>query len=251
MRGSLRELELLDRGAAIASLQEPTLTLSDEDIEDIEEAPEDEAVEREVEVLDRATAARTLDELRVEIATLKNLVKLARGVLHNGEDCKWRELGKLLEIIYTRAALAGRVGDDNAHYRGATGIRRPERRSPEAGDFHRASRPPLAYLTERIQTLIGDPDAVVVIHGGIARAQRLQTQEAFRYDPKVRILVATDAAGEGVQPAECPSDGQLRFAVEPQPSGAAIRAHTTASANRKSATCGIWLRRAPERALCT
>jgi hypothetical protein len=37
-----------------------------------------------------------------------------------------------------------------------------------------------------------------MIHGGIKREDRRRVQELFRNDPGVRVLVATDAAGEGV-----------------------------------------------------
>jgi hypothetical protein len=39
---------------------------------------------------------------------------------------------------------------------------------------------------------------VVTIHGGVGREERLQAQEAFRHDPHVQVLLATDAAGEGI-----------------------------------------------------
>ena len=41
-------------------------------------------------------------------------------------------------------------------------------------------------------------NAVVVIHGGLRREERHTAQEAFRHDPQVRVLLATDAAGEGI-----------------------------------------------------
>ena len=59
-------------------------------------------------------------------------------------------------------------------------------------------RDTLNYLTDRIRTLIGKPEAVVTIHGGMHREARRQAQEAFRQQPEVSVLVATDAAGEGV-----------------------------------------------------
>ena len=37
-----------------------------------------------------------------------------------------------------------------------------------------------------------------MIHGGIGREERLAVQEAFRHDPDVQVLLATDAAGEGI-----------------------------------------------------
>ena len=45
----------------------------DEDIEDLEDAPDDEVDDIEGELLDRATAASTIAELKAEIATLRRL----------------------------------------------------------------------------------------------------------------------------------------------------------------------------------
>ena len=59
-------------------------------------------------------------------------------------------------------------------------------------------RDTLNYLTERITTLLGRNEAVVTIHGGMGRQDRLNTQEAFKHDPDVQVLIATDAAGEGI-----------------------------------------------------
>jgi superfamily II DNA/RNA helicase len=39
---------------------------------------------------------------------------------------------------------------------------------------------------------------VVAIHGGMGREERMKAQEAFRHDPEVQVLLATDAAGEGI-----------------------------------------------------
>src|SRR5688500_3533729 len=47
-------------------------------------------------------------------------------------------------------------------------------------------------------TLLSGKEAVVVIHGSMGREERLKAQEAFRHDPEVQVLVATDAAGEGI-----------------------------------------------------
>jgi hypothetical protein len=39
---------------------------------------------------------------------------------------------------------------------------------------------------------------VVVIHGGMGREERMKSQESFRHDPQVQVLLGTDAAGEGI-----------------------------------------------------
>jgi superfamily II DNA or RNA helicase len=46
--------------------------------------------------------------------------------------------------------------------------------------------------------LLGRESAVVTIHGGMGREARMHAQERFRHDPEVQVLVATDAAGEGI-----------------------------------------------------
>jgi hypothetical protein len=59
-------------------------------------------------------------------------------------------------------------------------------------------RDTLNYLEQRITTLLGRREAVVIIHGGIGREERLKVQESFKHDPEVQVLLATDAAGEGI-----------------------------------------------------
>src|ERR1700675_2101503 len=54
----------------------------------------------------------------------------------------------------------------------------------------------LEYLAQKISGKAG-AEAVVVIHGGIAREAR-GAIAAFNSDPVVRVMVANDAAGEGV-----------------------------------------------------
>ena len=53
-------------------------------------------------------------------------------------------------------------------------------------------------MANRVSDELGRPEAVVRIHGGIKRESRRDIQHRFRVDPVVRVLVATDAAGEGV-----------------------------------------------------
>src|SRR5207247_1009598 len=59
-------------------------------------------------------------------------------------------------------------------------------------------RDTLNYLIDRIGGLIGRPEVVVIIHGGLGREERRNAQEKFTQDKTVEILVATDAAGEGI-----------------------------------------------------
>src|SRR6266705_982926 len=108
----LREFEILQRGAAVEAIVAATPALDDEDVEDLEEAPDNEVEAAEEEILDQATAARTIGELKAEIATLGRLESLALTVRRSGEDRKWRELASLLGEIFTPAAIPGEKSDE-------------------------------------------------------------------------------------------------------------------------------------------
>ncbi|MFI6405251.1 helicase-related protein [Streptomyces sp. NPDC050548] len=133
--------------------------------------------ELEEQVVDAATAARTLQELELEIVALSELERLAAQVLASGDDRKWRELSGLLQ-------------DDP--------LLRDEKGLPRKLIIFTEHRDTLDYLSRRIRTLIGRPEAVVTLHGGTPRPHRRDIRDAFNQDPEVRVLVATDAAGEGL-----------------------------------------------------
>lgn len=59
-------------------------------------------------------------------------------------------------------------------------------------------RDTLSYLVQRIRTLLGKADAVLTIHGGLGREERKKAEETFKLNENAFILVATDAAGEGI-----------------------------------------------------
>jgi len=59
-------------------------------------------------------------------------------------------------------------------------------------------RDTLEYLQRKLAGLLGRPSAVVSIHGGVKREERRKVQDRFTQDADVTILVATDAAGEGL-----------------------------------------------------
>ncbi len=190
----LRELELLQRGAALPDFTGRTLDA--DDLDDLEDAPESELEETQEQVLDQATAARTIGELKIEIATLVRLESLAQAVRRGGQDRKWKELANLFAEIFTPAGLEGTADEPATAYAGS--IPRPAASPRQKLVIFTEHRDTLNYLETRIRTLLGRPEAVVSIHGGVGREQRLAVQEAFRHDPLVQVLVATDAAGEGI-----------------------------------------------------
>ena len=198
LESRLRELEVLQRGGKLAAgVAFTTPELDPDDVEDFDDAPEQEVEDAEARILDQATAARSIAELQAEIETLKMLEKLALGVRRGGRDTKWRELAGLFSDIFTTAGLSGRVGEPKIPY-GAGEIPRHRASPRQKLVLFTEHRDTLRYLQERITTLLGREESVVVIHGGVGREARLAVQEAFRHDPQVQVLLATDAAGEGI-----------------------------------------------------
>lgn len=176
LEARLEEARLGSRTRSVASpASRPELF--DWEEEDLEEASASEVEAIEDELVARASAARTLVELEAEIASLRDLERLAAALRRSGEDTKWRELERILNDPLVHDPIRG--------------IRRKLLIFTE-------SRDTLVYLAERIRTRIGEADSVVVIHGGIPRDQRRAAIAAFNDDPKVRFLIANDAAGEGV-----------------------------------------------------
>src|SRR5271166_6558253 len=113
LESRLRELELLQRGGAIpGALVVDAPALDAEDVEDLDEAPDNEVEAAEEQILDQATAARTIAELKAEIGTLQHLEGLALAVRRSGNDRKWRELANLLSEIFTPAVIVEGVSDN-------------------------------------------------------------------------------------------------------------------------------------------
>jgi len=175
----LREEQLLKRGLPSGFEHDPSLPSlrSAEDFEDMDETPEGELEEVEERILDQATAARTIKELEAEIEILRRLERLALSVRRSGQDRKWDELSSLLQHEAEMFDSAG------------------HRRKLIIFTEHRDT---LAYLAGKIRTMLGKQEAVVTIHGGMGREQRHTAQESFSQDKDVLVLVATDAAGEGI-----------------------------------------------------
>ena len=153
------------------------LTAGLEAPEDLDDLPEGELEDLEEEIVDQASAAQTIAELEAEIATLRRLEELAEASRLSGTDAKWTRLAELLQ-------------DANAEMFDDSG----KRRKLIVFTEHRDT---LNYLAARMRTVLG-PDAVVEIHGGLRRELRREAQESFLQEPHVHVLVATDAAGEGV-----------------------------------------------------
>ncbi|HXG58241.1 MAG TPA: helicase-related protein [Thermoanaerobaculia bacterium] len=161
------------RGAESRLFEDASLT--EAELEDLEDAPEIEDVEEEV--VDRATAAQTIAELEAEIEILRDLEQKANVVRKSNLDRKWDELRTLLQ--------------ENSEILDERGLHRKLVLFTEHRDT-------LNYLSTKLRGILGREEAVVTIHGGMAREDRRTAQERFTHDPDVVILLATDAAGEGI-----------------------------------------------------
>jgi superfamily II DNA or RNA helicase len=128
------------------------------------------------EVVSVATNARTLAELETEILVLDGLVARAESVLGARVDAKWEELEELLM---------------SADMYEADGRRRKIIVFSE-------NRDTLDYLEDRLAELLGRTVDVQVIHGSMSWADRRLSQTRFITEPSSSVLIATDAAGEGV-----------------------------------------------------
>lgn len=173
-----REEELLKRGAEVGiDWRKDVPDLSEDDFEELEDAPDKEVEDTEDRVVDLASAAQTIAELKAEIEILKDLEQVALRVRQSRTDRKWDELSRLLQN-------QAEMFDAHGH-----------RRKLIVFTEHRDT---LNYLQDRIGSLIGKPESVVTIHGGMGREERKKAESLFTQDKNTEVLIATDAAGEGI-----------------------------------------------------
>jgi SNF2 family DNA or RNA helicase len=167
----LREEQMGARGQRILA---ETLAAVPEDDDELN-AEEQENLEESL--IDQATASQTIAELADEISSLQVLEQQAKALVASGKDRKWDELSRILQNEPQMHDAGGRM------------------RKIIIFSEHRDT---LNYLHEKIAGVLGSHNAIVVIHGGVHRDDRRKAEALFRSDPEIRVLVATDAAGEGI-----------------------------------------------------
>lgn len=166
----LKEEKLGTRGRNIAEVFE----ILPEDDDDLN-AEEQETLEETL--IDQATASRTIAELEDEIRILHQLEDRAKIVVASGQDRKWDELSRILQQDPQMHDAGGRL------------------RKLIIFTEHRDT---LNYLHQKIGGVLGNINAIVTIHGATPRDVRRRVQAEFRSNKDIRVLIATDAAGEGV-----------------------------------------------------
>lgn len=169
-----RRKQQLISGEGVA---DPWADIDTSDLDDDDELSADERETFEEELVDAATAARTVEELDIELADLARLIEHAKKVRAAGTDRKWAELRTIIEgetLVGTDAEAPRKLIVFTEH------------------------RDTLEYLARRIRTLVARPQAVETIHGGVRRNERRRITEEFTHNKACHVLLATDAAGEGL-----------------------------------------------------
>ena len=173
LENELGEARLAAKGRRIGMGES---TINPDMLGNIDEYGQEEIDELEDLISTGATTAETVEQLALEVETLKGLESMALGVLRSGVDTKWTQLSRIL--------------DDDLMIDPA-GNRRKLIIFTEPKDT-------LHYLTDKVRARLGNPEAVDVIHGGVTREERRKVIERFMQDKDLLVLVANDAAGEGV-----------------------------------------------------
>ncbi len=140
----------------------------------LEDLPEFERWKREEELLERLTSAESQEELEREITELDNLIALARDLERKNIETKLTQLRKVVEEC-------GLANDENLKLLIFT-----------------ESRDTLDYLVEKIRSW---GFRVTFIHGGMNLYDRIKAEHEFKHN--AQIMVATEAAGEGINLQFC------------------------------------------------
>jgi hypothetical protein len=160
----LREEKLHQRGQRLLA---ETLDAPPEDDDDLN-AEEQEQLEEEL--VDRATASQTPEELQAEILILERLEQQAKDVVGSGEDPEWDELSRILQD-------APELKDESGRLRKLI--------------IFTEHKDTLNYLHAKIGGVLGNMDAIVTIHGSVKRDDRRRAQAFFPRGSDTRVLIAS------------------------------------------------------------
>ncbi len=128
------------------------------------------------ERLERLTTSAKPSELREEIRVIDELIQLSAKILKNESELKLRKLKETLD-------------DLSKSFSDPSDIRIL---------VFTESKDTLDYLTEKIRQF---GYSVVNIHGGMSLEQRIEAEQKFKHE--AQVLVATEAAGEGINLQFC------------------------------------------------
>ncbi len=170
-RNRLEELLRKAREFAFWNAEYAKRDINEEILEDL---PEKERLQQEEELLEKLTSAESQEELEREIEELENLIALAKKLEQRNIETKLVQLKKVIEEC-------GLAQDENLKLLIFT-----------------ESRDTLDYLVEKIRSW---GFKVTHIHGGMDLFDRIKAEHEFRH--KAQVMVATEAAGEGINLQFC------------------------------------------------
>ncbi len=142
------------------------------DFEEVEDMSEQERWKNE-EIWETLSVAENKEELKREIDTLDSLIKLSKEII----DCE--EEIKLIELKHTLTELNKKFPDEKII-------------------IFTESKDTLEYLEKKINHW---GYSVITIHGGMSLEDRIKAESIFRNEKQ--ILIATEAAGEGINLQFC------------------------------------------------
>ena len=177
LKTTLRNLK--DGRLSIEGLEKAQAELSDVDIREEKTGDEEELIDGKEEAeqvdedLERATAVRSITELETEISHVQNLAELASKVYNLKSESKFERLWEALREYPDTKVL-----------------------------IFTEHRDTMRFIIERLEAL-GFTGKVAQIHGGMKYSEREEQVEFFRDPNGAQYLVATDAAGEGINLQFC------------------------------------------------
>jgi len=153
------------------------------DYETVEDLSEEERWRQE-EIWETLSVAENRQELEREIQTVEGLIQQARAIIQSGEEVKLRHF---------RAALDDLNRQHSPHPRPLS----QGERGAKILVFTEA-RDTLEYLEKRIREW---GYSLCTIHGGMRLEERVQAEGVFKNE--AQVMVATEAAGEGINLQFC------------------------------------------------
>ncbi|GAI58862.1 unnamed protein product, partial [marine sediment metagenome] len=146
------------------------------DIEEVDDYEEEKRWEQEKK-WEMLSIAENREELNKEINTLSRLIDMAKEILKQKDEVKLQELKKAVDEGFKRIK---------------------EMQGNEKILIFSESRDTMEYLGERIKSW---GYSVNFIHGGMRLEDRIDAEKVFQHEKQ--IMVATEAAGEGINLQFC------------------------------------------------
>lgn len=143
------------------------------DFEEVEDLSEEERWNEE-QLWETLSVAENKEELQEEIKTINNLITKAKEIIKSETEVKLLELRKTLDDL-------------------------SKKQPNEKILIFTESKDTLEYLEKKIGKTWGY--SVVTIHGGMKLEQRIEAEKIFKNEKQ--ILIATEAAGEGINLQFC------------------------------------------------